>query len=63
MELTRRDFVVLAATTAAWGVAASVHAPALAFAEPAPDAPEPRGEEAWDELPLQGFAGECSGRH
>jgi hypothetical protein len=62
MELTRRDFLALAAAAAPLAVSA----PHVLFAaeerqEPARKPAAPVFEDA--ELPIQGFAGECSGLH
>ncbi len=56
MDLTRREFVVLAAVTLA--VPAACPQP-----PPAERGGDWGGAAAHDELPLQGEAGECSGWH
>jgi len=54
MELSRRDFLVLAVS-----VPIAAHLPSFALAS------EPRTvlPPVEDELPIRGFAGECSGRY
>ena len=64
MDLTRREFLstaVLPAVALTLAATAPVVASlsALAIAEPPPP-PDPY---LWDELPLSGLAGECSGTH
>jgi hypothetical protein len=61
MELTRRDFLVLAVSAAP--LAVSLPSSVLAAVEhPAAPPSPPSDPFLLDELPIQGFAGECSGR-
>ena len=53
LEISRRTFLVLAATAP---LVASL--PVALAAPPAPPEPAP----VWEELPISGLAGECSGR-
>ncbi len=66
MELTRRDFLALAASAAPLAASMGVLGPGALLAgtersERAEAPPPPRDPYALDELPLRGFAGACSG--